>query len=169
MKKILLVVIGVMAAFGAQATEQETPKYPGTQYMFPDGLKDYGPGTKVENDGRQFECKPFPESGFCTQYSESADQYEPGKGKYWKVAWNDITPDNSGGFDFDFHFPDGLGHYTSGTTVEHEGEVYRCREWPYGGFCSQWKEGGNEQYEPGTGEYWEYAWDYLGPANPPKN
>ncbi len=161
MKKMLFMVLGLMAAFGAQAIG--TPQYPGTDYIFPDGLPQYGPGTKVEHNNRQFECKPYPESGFCTQWSESATQYEPGVGKHWKQAWDDITPETQYVFDYDFNFPDHLGLYDTGTIVEHNGEAYRCRPWPNNGFCRQWSEG-NTQYEPGVGDHWQSAWEHLGTA-----
>lgn len=65
---------------------QEDARYP----TFPQGLADYTAGTKVyaRNGFGVYECKPFPYSGYCSQWSESATQYEPGTGSHWQVAWD---------------------------------------------------------------------------------
>lgn len=59
-------------------------------FQFPDGIEQYTAGTKVlqPKDGLVYECKPFPESGYCKQYSPSANGFEPGVGGHWHMAWD---------------------------------------------------------------------------------
>ncbi|MDZ5432372.1 N-acetylglucosamine-binding protein GbpA [Pseudomonas fluorescens] len=61
-------------------------------FVFPEGLSDYKAGTKVlqPKTNEVFECKPFPESGYCKQYSPTANGFEPGIGAHWHMAWNKI-------------------------------------------------------------------------------
>lgn len=58
-------------------------------FSFPDNIASYKAGTVVlqPKDGKTYECKPFPYSGYCVQWSQHATQYEPGVGAYWKEAW----------------------------------------------------------------------------------
>ncbi|WP_266167993.1 N-acetylglucosamine-binding protein GbpA [Dyella subtropica] len=58
-------------------------------HVFPAGLGQYTAGTKVlqPKDGKVYECRPFPESGFCKQWSSSANAFEPGVGHAWQSAW----------------------------------------------------------------------------------
>ena len=59
------------------------------QYSFPEGLKSYAAGTKVlqPKDGKIYQCKPYPYSGWCTIWTSTATQYEPGVGTNWQDAW----------------------------------------------------------------------------------
>ncbi|QPF73008.1 N-acetylglucosamine-binding protein GbpA [Roseateles sp. DAIF2] len=59
------------------------------QYRFPEGLRDYKPGTLVQQpkDGRVYECRAWPNSGYCTQWTANAPQFEPGIGSHWRDAW----------------------------------------------------------------------------------
>ncbi|WP_095056479.1 N-acetylglucosamine-binding protein GbpA [Pseudomonas sp. Irchel s3f7] len=61
-------------------------------FVFPEGISDYTDGTKVlqPKTNEVFECKPFPKSGYCKQYSPSANGYEPGVGAHWHMAWNKL-------------------------------------------------------------------------------
>ncbi|WCM51784.1 N-acetylglucosamine-binding protein GbpA [Pseudomonas sp. WJP1] len=61
-------------------------------FVFPEGLGEYTDGTKVlqPKTNEVFECKPFPESGYCKQYSPSANGFEPGVGAHWHMAWNKL-------------------------------------------------------------------------------
>lgn len=61
-------------------------------FVFPEGISGYTAGTKVlqPKTNEVFECKPFPESGYCKQYSTTANGYEPGVGAYWQMAWNKL-------------------------------------------------------------------------------
>lgn len=58
-------------------------------YVFPQGLTDYKAGTLVlqPKTGKVYECKPFPYSGYCVQWNESANVFEPGIGFAWQDAW----------------------------------------------------------------------------------
>lgn len=61
---------------------------PAYDYKFPDQLKLYQAGTRVlATDGNVYECKPFPHSGYCTQWAPTATSYEPGTGSHWQDAW----------------------------------------------------------------------------------
>ncbi|MFW0758182.1 N-acetylglucosamine-binding protein GbpA [Pseudomonas sp. H11T01] len=59
-------------------------------FQFPEGIEQYTAGTKVlqPKDGLVYECKPFPESGYCKQYSPTANGFEPGVGGHWHMAWD---------------------------------------------------------------------------------
>lgn len=61
-------------------------------FVFPEGISDYTAGTKVlqPKTNEVFECKPFPESGYCKQYSPSANGFEPGVGAHSHMAWNKL-------------------------------------------------------------------------------
>ncbi|WP_300002734.1 hypothetical protein [uncultured Cedecea sp.] len=58
-------------------------------YIFPDNIRFYTAGTidYQPKDKKIYECQPFPNSGFCSQWSSSANQYEPGIGFAWESAW----------------------------------------------------------------------------------
>lgn len=60
------------------------------EFVFPEGLSDYTAGTRVlqPKTSEVFECKPFPQSGYCKQFSPSANNYEPGVGAHWHMAWD---------------------------------------------------------------------------------
>ncbi|MDB5255928.1 MAG: C-terminal target protein [Chitinophagaceae bacterium] len=45
----------------------------------------YVPGSKVKNVGNQYQCKPWPYSGWC---NGAAWAYGPGTGAYWTDAWD---------------------------------------------------------------------------------
>lgn len=88
-----LVVTGTLRGSGAvlQKTLALTLVSPAGPYgyRFPDGLTAYAAGTRVlqPRDGRVYECRPFPNSGWCRQWSATATQYEPGVGSHWQDAW----------------------------------------------------------------------------------
>jgi hypothetical protein len=44
----------------------------------------YVAGSRVKNSGSQYECKPYPYSGWC---NGAAWAYAPGTGTYWQDAW----------------------------------------------------------------------------------
>jgi hypothetical protein len=46
--------------------------------------------------------------------------------------------------------------YVAGDQVSNVGSNYRCKPWPYSGWCPQ------ASYAPGTSIYWNDAWDYIG-------
>lgn len=89
-----LVVKGVLKEGGAML--QKTFNFSVTDgtaaaydYVFPQSIASYKAGTRVlqQKDGKVYVCKPFPYSGWCTQWSVTATGYEPGVGAYWQDAW----------------------------------------------------------------------------------
>jgi hypothetical protein len=46
--------------------------------------------------------------------------------------------------------------YPPGARVSVDGEVYRCKAWPYSGWC-----GAGPAYAPGTGWAWQDAWELV--------
>ena len=42
-------------------------------------------------NGKVYQCKPFPYRGWCSQWSASATQYEPGVGTNWQDAWIQVN------------------------------------------------------------------------------
>lgn len=169
--KTKLLALSVVLAFNAGAAFAGPGAPPGdfgAEHAYPQGSKLYVAGTTVSNVGKKFECQPFPASGYCSQYSPSANQYEPGVGTFWQMAWIDITPEKETEFGYDFAFPVHQGHYKAGTKVAQNGLVYECKDLPHGGFCSQGG-AGNEQYDPGVGHAWSEAWIEVGPAGQQKS
>ncbi|VVP97519.1 GlcNAc-binding protein A [Pseudomonas fluorescens] len=61
-------------------------------FVFPEGISGYTAGTKVlqSKTNEVFECKPGQESGYCKQYSPSANGFEPGVGAHWHMAWDKL-------------------------------------------------------------------------------
>lgn len=55
-------------------------------FVYPQGIANYKAGTLVlqPEDGKVYECKPFPYSGWCTIKSH---HYVPGVGSNWSDAW----------------------------------------------------------------------------------
>ena len=63
----------------------------GYDYVFPEGLGQYGAGTKVlAKDGAVYQCKEWPNDGYCKQWSSINDAYEPGVGRAWSMAWDKL-------------------------------------------------------------------------------
>lgn len=62
---------------------------PGYDYVFPTSLNTYRAGTRVlqTKTGRTYQCRPFPYSGYCVQWSPGSPQFEPGVGSNWRDAW----------------------------------------------------------------------------------
>lgn len=55
-------------------------------YVYPNGIASYKAGTVVRGtDGKRYQCKPFPYSGWCPQ---SPAHYAPGTGSNWQDAWS---------------------------------------------------------------------------------
>ena len=73
--------------------KQQTPPPAGDyDFVFPANLDSYSEGTKVlAADGSVYQCKAFPYSGYCVQWSDSANQFEPGVGSHWSMAWDKIN------------------------------------------------------------------------------
>ncbi|MGL5603092.1 MAG: N-acetylglucosamine-binding protein GbpA [Silvania sp.] len=68
------------------ASSDTTAKY---DYTFPQNIASYKAGTVVlqPKDGKTYQCKQAPYSGYCVQYATTANQYEPGVGSHWSMAW----------------------------------------------------------------------------------
>ena len=63
------------------------------EFEFPNSIKSYTAGTRVlqPKNGKVYQCKPFPYSGYCIQWATSATQYEPGTGSHWQDAWIELN------------------------------------------------------------------------------
>lgn len=160
--KTKLLALSLVLAFSTTAFA--SPGAPsgefGADHAFPQGLRGYVAGTTVSNVGKKFECKDFPYSGFCIQWTPSATQFEPGLGINWTMAWDDITPQDN--YDYDFVFPVHQKYYKAGVVVAQDGFAYQCRPNPFGEFCAQGASG-NTEYDPGHGHAGDVAWIKLGP------
>ncbi len=120
----------------------------------------YGPGSRVVNQGRKYECQEWPNSGWCNGASWA---YGPSIGAYWQDAWIDLGSCSGESTD-----PNPLcgsipaytttETYNAGNQVANLGKVYECRPWPYSGWCN----GAAWAYAPGTGTNWTDAWTDKG-------
>jgi chitin-binding protein len=64
----------------------------------------------------------------------------------------------TGGGSAQYKYPAGIDSYTAGTTVEGtDGLIYRCKPFPYSGWCK----GVATYYAPGTGIAWQDAWERV--------
>lgn len=72
--------------------EPQTPPSEGDyDFVFPHGLDQYVDGSKVlAEDGAIYQCKPWPYSGYCQQWTTNATQYQPGTGSHWEMAWDKL-------------------------------------------------------------------------------
>ena len=72
-----------------------------------------------------------------------------------------VTPPVNPG-SYQHRFPQGLSSYQAGTVVlqPKNGKTYRCKPWPYNGFCRQWSATAS-QFEPGVGSHWSLAWEQI--------
>jgi chitin-binding protein len=52
-----------------------------------------------------------------------------------------------------------LSTYSAGDLVQSGGKIYKCKEYPYVGWC-----GSNVAYAPISGYAWMDAWDLVGPC-----
>lgn len=71
------------------AVEPTPTPTPAFNYVFPASFTTYKAGTRVlqPKGGKVYQCRPFPWSGYCVQWSQYATQFEPGVGSAWKMAW----------------------------------------------------------------------------------
>lgn len=116
----------------------------------------YDAGKKVLNQGHLYECKTWPNSGWC---NGPATAYEPGIGSHWTDAWIELTscPDDSLVCDNTPEYEE-YSHYGPESLVVQDGVLYECKAWPNSGWCS----GAAWAYAPGYGLHWEDAWTVLG-------
>jgi predicted carbohydrate-binding protein with CBM5 and CBM33 domain len=90
-----LVIVGKVSGSGAvlQKTYPVVFEAPSSgaayDHVFPQNLSQYKAGTRVlqSRDGKVYECKPWPYSGYCRQWSAGSNQFEPGIGSAWTSAW----------------------------------------------------------------------------------
>jgi len=114
------------------------------------------------SDGNQYQCKPFPASGWC---SLSASHYAPGTGSHWQDAWtkldsstpNDNQPnippansnnDSEPSTNDNPNNPDSGGSwqaskvFVGGDQVTYNGNTYKAKWWTKGdtpGAASVWE------------------------------
>ncbi|WP_162629281.1 DUF6701 domain-containing protein [Moritella yayanosii] len=72
-------------------------------YVFPQSLASYVAGTTVlqPKDSKVYECRKPPNNGFCVQWSEGSNQFEPGVGSDWQMAWTlRMSPDTGAVFTY---------------------------------------------------------------------
>ncbi|WP_258406001.1 hypothetical protein [Shewanella acanthi] len=64
-----------------------------TDFVFPEGLSSYVAGTKVLQlkTGKVYQCKPWPYSAYCVQWSATATGFELGVGANWALAWTELS------------------------------------------------------------------------------
>lgn len=79
-------------SFHLDLVKPDTPTDPKPghyDYVFGQELKAYRAGTRVlqSKNGLIYQCKEWPNSGYCVQWSPGATQYEPGVGSHWQMAW----------------------------------------------------------------------------------
>jgi len=62
-------------------------------YIFPKNRNDYRAGDKVLNPktNQIYLCKPWPYTEFCRLGTHMNEQYEPGIGKNWTLAWTQYS------------------------------------------------------------------------------
>ena len=78
---------------GGDPVDPVEPPKTDADYTFPEGLSSYKAGTTVlqPKNGKVYQCKPWPYNGYCVQWSEGSNQYEPGVGLYWHMAWIELN------------------------------------------------------------------------------
>lgn len=88
------VKVNIIAGTESKVLEQDIhvpglTQVQGYDYVFPDNLASYAAGTVVlqPKDNRLYQCRPYPYSSYCNQWSVTANQYEPGVGFAWESAW----------------------------------------------------------------------------------
>jgi len=69
-----------------EASSGGTAKY---DFTFPQNIASYKAGTVVlqPKNGKTYQCKKAPYNGYCIQYAAGANQFEPGVGSHWSMAW----------------------------------------------------------------------------------
>lgn len=83
----VLQVAQVNGNLSAEANLQLTQSNQDYDQVFPQNLETYEAGTRVLHNNQIYQCKPFPASGYCKQWTPQATQFEPGVGSHWEMAW----------------------------------------------------------------------------------
>ena len=109
------------------------------------------------SDGKQYQCKPFPASGWCGM---SASHYAPGTGSHWQDAWTQVdsnasndsqpnTPPANSNNDPESSNPESLNNndsnnnnssgswqaskvFVGGDQVTYNGNTYKAKWWTKG-------------------------------------
>jgi N-acetylglucosamine-binding protein A len=60
------------------------------EFVFPEGLAAYEAGTRVLQlkTGNIYECKGFPYTDYCRDWTSVSTRFEPGTGSNWMAAWD---------------------------------------------------------------------------------
>jgi len=82
----------VLIKYGLKRSKEEITAQPCSalyDYVFPKNRNDYRAGDKVLNPktNKIYLCKPWPYTEFCRLGTHMNEQYEPGIGKNWSLAW----------------------------------------------------------------------------------
>jgi chitin-binding protein len=82
--------LNIVSEDGTPVEPEPLPDH-NAEFTFPEQLSSYKAGTLVmqPKTGKVYECKPWPYNGYCVQWSESANQFEPGVGTAWTMAWTE--------------------------------------------------------------------------------
>eukprot|EP00956_Cyclotella_meneghiniana_P034465 scaffold105207_cov85-Cyclotella_meneghiniana.AAC.1 len=123
-----------------------------------DASATYEAGDKVELNGLVYQCRTWPNSGWCSQTG-----YEP-DGPNYKDAWTilgycegTMAPTKSPSFSSLAEVGDGCPKEYVSTTVYEQGDqvsvsvndvqsvVYECKSWPNGAYCNS-----GDNFAPGT-------------------
>lgn len=85
-----LIKFGVKRTLNDSALLVEPSSY---DYIFPTNRNDYRAGDKVLNPktNQIYLCKPWPYTEFCRLGTHMNEQYEPGIGKNWTLAWTQYS------------------------------------------------------------------------------
>ncbi len=80
-------VIDMMLEGEASSTDNGTAG--NYEFTFPQNIASYKAGTVVlqPKNGKTYQCKKAPYNGYCVQYAAGANQFEPGVGSHWQMAW----------------------------------------------------------------------------------
>lgn len=70
-------------------THTHAPVY---DYIFPQNQANYRAGDKIlqPSNGKIYMCRPWPYTDFCRLGNTMNEQYEPGFGKNWQLAWDEV-------------------------------------------------------------------------------
>lgn len=150
------------------------------EWMAPTDNNDkYKPGDTISANGLVFECKPWPESGHCSQAGYVPMNEDASTPDAWKDAWivsgycdGTSGPTASPSYDVledmgacpdEWEERSGTddNKYEEGDRITANGLVFECRMWPYSGHCGQ------AGYQPlnadaATADAWKDAWILKG-------
>ena len=140
-----LLVANTETPAGGGETTPTVPSYESAQ--------PYGPGEMVQAGGTIYTCRDFPEGHWCR-----LAVYEP-TGPIGSLAWIEggaavapaVIPQLTV-----TEYSSGVA-YESGDNVNYLGTIYRCKPWPFTGWC--------RQRTPGLDNGWAEAWEIVDGAS----